>query len=299
MALVKDSAVVLRRLDYSETSQVLAVFTRGHGQLRLIAKGIKRSTKDRAAIGIDLLELGDAVISLRPGKEDNLATLTEWRQQDGFPHLRQGLDRMYAAQYAAEATAQLTELHDPHPALFDGLAALLRRMGQAHALPALVEYLLLLLKEIGLQPEWASCANCGRGVVGDPVAYFSSRQGGVVCRDCESALVEKRRVRIKTLETCRSLSQSDAGGTLQPVPSTANARADQSPVTPASRRGAAFDGRRSRSRIGTASKPGVEGVHGDVPGAFDLLDYHLRETAGRPLHLSPLLRAALGLSELI
>ncbi len=247
MALVKDSAIVLRRLDYSETSQVLAVFTRAHGQLRLIAKGIKRGTKDRAGICIDLLELGDAVFSLRPGKESNLATLTEWRQRDGHAHLRQDLGRMYAAQYAAEATAHLTELHDPHPVLFDGMAALLHRLKEAGTLSRLVEYLLLLLKEIGLQPEWANCVNCGRSVGGDPVAYFSSRQGGVVCRDCEAALVEKRRVRIETLETCRA---------------------------------------------------GAGTVRGDVPGAFDLLDYYLRETAGRPLHLSSLLRAVLGLATL-
>lgn len=247
MSLVKDSAIVLRRLDFSETSQVLAVFSRAHGQLRLIAKGIKRGAKDRAGIGIDLLELGDAVFSLRPGKESNLAALTEWRQRDGFPHLRHDLARMYAAQYAAEATAQLTELYDPHPALFDGMSAFLRRLAEAPALPVLVEFLLLLLKEIGLQPEWASCVNCGRSVEGDAVTYFSSRQGGIVCRDCESALVEKRAVRVETLETCRG-----AAGTSR----------------------------------------------GDLPGAFDLLDYHLRETAGRPLHLSMLLRAALGLSAL-
>ncbi len=37
MASVKDVAIVLRRLDYSETSQVLAMLTREHGQQRLIA----------------------------------------------------------------------------------------------------------------------------------------------------------------------------------------------------------------------------------------------------------------------
>ena len=55
MPLVKDEAIVLRRLDSSESSQVLVFFTREHGPQRLIAKGIKRGTKQRFATGIDLL----------------------------------------------------------------------------------------------------------------------------------------------------------------------------------------------------------------------------------------------------
>ena len=61
MAAVKDQAIVLRRLDYSETSQVLVFLTREHGLQRLIAKGIKRSTKKKYATGIDLLERGRLV----------------------------------------------------------------------------------------------------------------------------------------------------------------------------------------------------------------------------------------------
>ena len=37
MPLIQDQAVVLRRLDYSETSQVLVLFTRDHGKVRAIA----------------------------------------------------------------------------------------------------------------------------------------------------------------------------------------------------------------------------------------------------------------------
>ncbi|MBN2562870.1 MAG: DNA repair protein RecO [Phycisphaerae bacterium] len=194
MALIKDMAITLRRLDYSETSQVLVMLTRQHGQQRLIAKGIKRSTKTRVAVGIDLLELGRLVFSRRPGKEDNLATLTEWRQEDNFAHLRRDLARCYAAQYAAEVTSHLTEVHDPHPALFDGLHRLLLALEHEEVLAALVVYLWLMLAEIGLRPELSRCVECNRQTAGDALLYFSSRQGGAVCRDCEPALVEKRRM---------------------------------------------------------------------------------------------------------
>src|SRR5438552_14107084 len=167
MAATHDEGIVLRRLDYSETSQVLAVFTREHGQQRLIAKGIKRSTKTRVGVGIDLLELGTVVWLRRPGKEDNLGTLTEWRQREVFPHLGHEVARCYAGQYAAEVTAQLTEVHDPHPHLFDGLVRLLVELADRPVVTALASYLWLLASEIGLRPELAHCVSCLRPIEGD------------------------------------------------------------------------------------------------------------------------------------
>lgn len=194
MSLFSDIAVVLRRLDYSETSQILVLLTREHGLQRLIAKGVKRATKTRASVGIDLLEVGRLVFSRRPGKEETLATLTEWRQEETFPHLRTDLVRNYAAQYAAEVTSHQMEVHDPHPELFDGLRHFFRALKDGPPIGLLARYLWFLLTQIGLRPELSRCMGCGRSVERDPVLYFSSHQGGAICRDCEPAVVEKRRI---------------------------------------------------------------------------------------------------------
>lgn len=244
MALVKDDAIVLRRLDYSETSQVLVLFSRTHGQVRLIAKGVKRSTKKRASTGIDLLERGSVVFSHRPGGEGGLATMTEWRQSENFPHLQRDLRRLYAAQYAAEVTAQLTEVNDPHAALFDALAALLSDLAREDSLGLLVGFLWDMLREIGLQPDVSRCMGCGRSVAEDRTVYFSSREGGAICRDCEPHTIEKRRV----------------------------------------------DGDAIRLLLRKASRSTDGGEAGAAFHAFELVDYHLTETMGKPARLrTPLL----------
>jgi DNA repair protein RecO (recombination protein O) len=197
--LIKDDAIVLRRLDFSETSQVLAIFTRAHGQQRVIAKGIKRSTKQKASVGIDLLELASVVIFQRAGHEDRMGTITEWQQQDTFPHLRRDLTLWHAAQYAAETVAQLTEVNDPHPELFDDLAGFLKTLGERDGIAALCNFLWSLLIQIGLRPELERCVACGNewestaSASRSVVLYFSSREGGVICRDCEPGIVEKFR----------------------------------------------------------------------------------------------------------
>lgn len=208
MAYIKDHAIVLRRLDYSETSLVLAIFTREHGQQRVIAKGVKRATKTRPSIGIDLLEHGAVVFSQRAGKESNLSTMTEWRQSDTFPHLRTDLSSWYAAQYAAEITSQLTEVGDPHPLLYDGMLQLLKDLETQMPLEALLRYLWIALTEIGLRPEMQRCVGCQRPVGENETLYFSNRAGGAICRDCEPSTIEKRRMTSGAAAILRRLAET-------------------------------------------------------------------------------------------
>lgn len=192
MSLSRDQAVVLRRLDYSETSQVLVLFARDHGKVRAIAKGIKRGTKTRFAVGIDLLDIGHVVFSSRVERREKLATLTEWKQAHSLFGLRENLPRIQAAQYAAEVTAALTEDWDPHTELFDALVGLLMSLCEtSNVLELLVRYQISLLEEIGSLPRFDACVLCARE--GD-LTYFSSFDGGLVCRHCEPGQVEKREV---------------------------------------------------------------------------------------------------------
>lgn len=202
MPIIRDDAVVLARLDYSETSQILVLLTREHGKVRAIAKGIKRGTKARFAVGIDLLEVGSALLSSRQERGESLALLTEWKQTRAHSGLREKLPRMNAAQYVAEITARLTEDWDPAPRLFDGLMTALEVLaGSDEPIGPTVNYQQLLLYEIGSAPRFDACVLCGRN---DQLTHFSSFEGGMVCRHCEPHQVEKRQVSAATLAWVRT-----------------------------------------------------------------------------------------------
>lgn len=209
MAIIQDDALSLRRIDYSETSQILAMYTRTYGQVRVIAKGIKRSTKKRFAAGIDLLEIGRLVASRREGSESNLATLTEWKQVSGLIGLRDSLGRLYSAQYAGEITLALTEQWDPHPRIYEALRGLFESLcDSADVIGPLVDYQRVLLGDVGLIPIFESCVSCGRSVDGEGELYFSSRDGGLVCRDCEASYIEKRSVSPAMLPALRMVDRT-------------------------------------------------------------------------------------------
>src|SRR5439155_14679682 len=123
MALSHDRCICLRKVEYSETSQILTLLGRQHGLMHVIAKGAHRTTKAGASKfggGIDLLDIGDAVFTLDPAKQ--LGVLTEWRLIEGHLELRRNLRAIYLGQYAAELVGFLIEEHDAHPDLYDRLS---------------------------------------------------------------------------------------------------------------------------------------------------------------------------------
>lgn len=202
MLIVRDQAIVLTRLDYSETSQIIVFFTRRHGKVRAIARGIKRGTKTRFAIGTDLLDIGEIVVSTREERASGLATLTEWKHTQSLIGLREKLFRIYAGQYAAEITARLTEDWDPHVGLFDALNTTLHELADADdAIDIVVRLQASVLLAIGSMPRFDICVGCGRP---DDTTHFSSHEGGVICRHCEPGHVEKRAVSSATLQILRA-----------------------------------------------------------------------------------------------
>ncbi len=202
MPAVRDDAVVLSRLDYSETSQVIVLFTRDHGKVRAIAKGIRRGTKTRFAAGIDLLEVGQVVLSSRQERTANLATVIEWKQTLSVSGLREKLSRIQGAEYLAEITGHLIEVWDPHVELYDALISTLVSLSEAaDPLGPVVAYQLRLLESIGSIPRLDTCVLCGRET---DLTHFSSLEGGMICRNCEPGQVEKWELSPSTLRILRA-----------------------------------------------------------------------------------------------
>lgn len=192
MALVADQCICLRKTEYSETSQVLALLSREHGLVRVMAKGAHRVTKQGASKfggGIDLLDLGDAVFTDRTEKD--LLTLCEWKLRDGHLDLRRSLRGLYLGFYAAELAGLLIEQRDPHPLLFERMEATLAELGTPRLEQAMIAFELHLLRQSGHLPELAACVECGQIIAERGPISFAPLLGGVICRNCELAIPQR------------------------------------------------------------------------------------------------------------
>jgi DNA repair protein RecO (recombination protein O) len=201
--LVKDQAICIRATDYSETSQVVTLFTKANGKVRTIAKGSKRP-KSAFDGPIEIFSHGRIVFS--DSTRDKLATLTEFEPAaggGGFRRLSSNLFVWHCCLFAAELVDSLADDYDPHPELFDSFVQFLQDVEdqqaaesqQRETLAILILFQLALLKEVGLQPVLKACANCKRPFSPAwPECYFSSSANGLICRDCEGSFPDRTRV---------------------------------------------------------------------------------------------------------
>ncbi len=145
-----EPAFVLHRYDWSEASLVLEVFSRHHGRMALVAKGVKRPTSQFRPV---LLPLQPLLLSW--GGDAEVRTLKSAQWQGG--HVMPTGDALLAGSYLNELLLRLLARDDPHPRLFDHYrrAVQLLASGQGSAPWVLRAFELMLLRETGLLPDLA------------------------------------------------------------------------------------------------------------------------------------------------
>jgi DNA repair protein RecO (recombination protein O) len=183
---LKDEAICLRVIDFSETSQVVTLFVRSAGLVGLLAKGARKipaRTRSPAPEPLDLLSLGQ-VVFIPPRESAELGTLSSWQVLDHHPALRHSLIALYCGQMAAEVTLLLLTDHDPHPELFDQFRCALESFSGADPQRMLLAYMKAALSLTGYQPRLHACCVCSKPTTPGSLVLFVPVIGGVCCPTC-------------------------------------------------------------------------------------------------------------------
>ena len=209
MPMEKLTGLVVRAIDFSETSRIVTIWTREVGKVRALAKGARR-LKSNFESALDLLTVCNIVLLRKTS--DSLDLLTEARVQERFPLLRQDLHALYAGYYLAELLGDWTEDHDPHPPAYDAALEALRELGRPGVVTGacLAHFELVLLRELGYGPALTNCADCGTELTARGLA-FSAAGGGALCPPCQAAQRERRPLAPATWQALRLLDQPGDG----------------------------------------------------------------------------------------
>ena len=148
-----EPAFVLHSYDWSESSLILEVFCRRQGRVALVAKGAKKPSSNFRPVLLPLQPLLVTYTLAGDGTAD-IHTLKGAEWVGG--HVMPTGDALLSGMYLNELLLRLLARADPHPALFDAYAGVVRVLASEHgdALePVLRSFELLLLREIGLLPS--------------------------------------------------------------------------------------------------------------------------------------------------
>ena len=150
MSTEKSLAIVLRVVEFSETSIVATLFTENFGKIGALAKGARRP-KSPFEAALDLLAVCRIVFIHK--STDVLDLLTEAKLERRFRSSARDLSRLYAGYYVAELLDELTDPSDAHPGLFQAANQILTELDEGEPVHTLVlRFELVLVARVGIAP---------------------------------------------------------------------------------------------------------------------------------------------------
>lgn len=173
----RDEAIVLRTHKLGEVDRILTLLTKNHGQVRAVAKGV-RKTSSRFGARLEPFMVAD--LQLYEGR--NLDTVSQAEQLYNFgAQIVADYPRFTAASAIVEAAEKLTRETSSLQHYLLVLGAL-RALSSSDHLPdqILDSYLLRSLAISGWVPALGSCHNCGVSAT-----HFSTQSGSVSCANCQ------------------------------------------------------------------------------------------------------------------
>jgi len=110
----KTEGIILKRLDFGEADRILTIFTKHYGKIKIIAKGVRKTTSRK---GPSLELFNQVVIFVARGKSLDIVTETE--AINSFPALKKDLKKVGLAYQACELVDKLTAERAENRQVFD------------------------------------------------------------------------------------------------------------------------------------------------------------------------------------
>jgi len=215
LATYSDEGVVLRTMRLGEADRIVTLATPGHGKVRAVAKGI-RKTKSRLAGRLE--PITHVTIMCWRGRE--LDVVSQVEAIEHFKAIRGDLERVPVAMTMLEVVDNVALERHPMSEMFRMLVGALRALDERLSPALLGSFLWKLLALEGVGPSLEQCAGCGSET---ELVAFDPGEGGFLCRSC-------RRGQAVGAETVSLIRQVLGGGlrsALDQPPSRATAEAER------------------------------------------------------------------------
>ncbi|MCL2622657.1 MAG: DNA repair protein RecO [Planctomycetaceae bacterium] len=210
---LQTEALVVKTVDFSESSLVLTLFSRDFGKIRTIAKGGRR-IKGPFESALDLM--AHILVTYIAKRGDVLDLLAESKLVRRFRPTQENYGGMYAGYYLIELLNEMTIEQEPMPELFDAAVETLSQLMTGKSiLPSIMRFEWQLLELTGHFPSLDFCVQCDAEI--DHTARriaFGHLDGGVVCPNCRP---RTQQVSIIKPELLAAIKQLSAGSGLSAV----------------------------------------------------------------------------------
>lgn len=180
-------AINLKSYNLSESDKIILMYSKENGLIKGVAKGCKK-LKSKLGARMDLLVANQ--LMLYKGK--NLDTICEAKSINTFKNNRQDIDKLLYSTYVSEIVTNFGIENDPSSEeIYDLLYKTLDKIANAkekkEVLIGVIKFQLKFMEIAGFGVELDTCLCCREQILNENM-YFSSKMGGVVCKECNEHL---------------------------------------------------------------------------------------------------------------
>lgn len=175
--------IVLKTFDFRETSRIATLFTKDHGKVKGVLKGIRKDHK-KFGSSVDRFSVNDIVYYQYSRSDLHLISQCDLIQF--FFLIRQDYKRNVAANYMLELVDTVMPSEHPNKKIYQLMLDFLEGLETVKDIDKLVHiFQIKILTLSGFRPHIDSCVKCRKVIEGR--AGFSLKAGGLICAHCSTS----------------------------------------------------------------------------------------------------------------
>lgn len=187
MANYTMQAINLKSYNLGESDKIIVMYSREHGIVRCVAKGVKKST---SKLGGRMQMLNANKLLLAKGKKLDIVCQAEL--VDNFKEIHKCITKLTYAIYCAELINAFGLENDSNSVqiydiLFESLKNTALSANDEEVLWTIIRFKLKLLQQLGYAVELNSCSKCNKQIQ-ENIFFFSAESGGIICSKCRNEL---------------------------------------------------------------------------------------------------------------
>ncbi|MCR4338187.1 MAG: DNA repair protein RecO [Candidatus Omnitrophica bacterium] len=178
--ILKTPAIVLKTIDFRETSRIAIFFTQDHGKVSGLLKGIR---KDPKKFGSSLERFSVNDIVFYQYRNSDLHLVSQCDMKEYFYAIRQDMSKFLAASYVAELVQAIMPNEEKNLLVFQLMLDFLKSLSSKTEIHSLVHaFQIKILLYSGFRPHLDTCLKCKKKI--QAKAKFSLKDGGLICLQC-------------------------------------------------------------------------------------------------------------------
>ncbi|MEG8947449.1 DNA repair protein RecO [Rosettibacter firmus] len=180
--IIKTRAIVLRKLDYGDTSKIAQFYTEDFGKISAIIKG-GRTPKSKIGLIVDTFNLLQIIIYRKETRDVQIISDAELLQY--YSNIKEDFERLKYASAVIELLLNLTIENDHNQRLFNGTERILELLNTPDKNPKFyfAKYFLFFIKEIGYEFPVNRCSLCKKELINGMQVYYNY-DNGILCSEC-------------------------------------------------------------------------------------------------------------------